>query len=345
MMRHDPAWSGEKGEGVKTQFDIGVLPQGAVEESVQLMAAAEELGFGGVWVADSQSIFRDAYVTLALGALRTRRLMLATGVTNPVTRHPAAIACSIATIDEMSGGRAVLGIGTGFSAVRTLGLKPASLKSLEEATHTLRALMACQPAVYAGKEIRMTWPARSVPIYFAASGPKSLHLAGRIADGVLFQVGSEPALVRQAIERVHAGAREAGRDPKDVKLCVRLGCSVSHDRQAALEEARPYAAAAAETVFQSNPEDTLPPDLAADLKRLQEHYNYYQHVNQQASHGDLVTDRIVEAMVVAGTPEEVIPRFRAILGVGVDRVVIPLTTREPAALLRTLAEEVIPQLT
>ncbi len=334
----------QRERSVKTQFDIGVLPQGPVEDCVELMARAEDSGFDGVWVADSQSIFRDAFVALALGALRTRRLMLATGVTNPVTRHPATIACSIATIDELSGGRAILGIGTGFSSVRTLGLKPASLQALEEATLALRALMAGQAATYEGKEIRMTWPTRPVPIYFAASGPKSLHLAGRVADGVLFQVGSKPALVQRAIERVHAGAREAGRNPKDVKLCVRLGCSVSHDRQAAREEARPYAAAAAETVFQSNPENTLPPDLVSDLKRLQEQYNYYQHINQQASHGSLVTDRIVDAMVIAGTPEEAIPKFRAILDLGVDRVVIPLTTKEPAALLQSLAQEVITHL-
>ena len=329
---------------MRTQFDIGILPQGPVEECVELMVRAEDSGFDGAWVADSQSIFRDAFVALALGALRTRRLLLATGVTNPVTRHPATIACSIATIDELSGGRAVLGIGTGFSAVRTLGLKPASLRALEEATLALRGLMAGQSVTYGGKEMRMAWPTRAVPIYFAASGPKALHLAGRIADGVLFQVGCEPALVQCAIERVRAGAREAGRNPSDVKLCVRLGCSVSRDRRAAIEEARPYAAAAAETVFQSNPEGMLPADLVSDLKQLQHRYNFYQHVHQQASHSSLVTDRIVDAMVIAGTPEEAIPKFRAILELGVDRIVVPLTTPEPAALLRNLAEEVIPHL-
>ena len=111
-----------------------------------------------------------------------------------------------------------------------------------------------------------------------------------------------------------------------------------------MDEARPYAAAAAATVFQSNPEGILPSDLLADLTRLQEQYNYYEHVSQQASHGSLVTDRIVDATMAVGTPEEVISKFRAILDLGVDRMVIPLTTREPAALLRSLAEEVIPRL-
>ena len=86
----------------------------------------EELGFAGIWVADSQSVFRDAFDALTLCATRTRTLQLATGVTNPVTRHPAALAGTFATIDELSSGRAIIGIGVGESAVQnTAGLKPA----------------------------------------------------------------------------------------------------------------------------------------------------------------------------------------------------------------------------
>jgi 5,10-methylenetetrahydromethanopterin reductase len=168
------------------QFDIGILPNQPVAEFIDLIVAAEDLGFHGVWIADSQSIFRDAYVSLAVCALRTKRMLLATGVTNPLTRHPAVIASSIATIDELSGGRAILGIGSGFSAVQTLGLRAASLKTMEESALAMRTLMSRQTARYDGKEIKMTWPSRSVPIYFASSGPKSLQLAGKVADGVLF---------------------------------------------------------------------------------------------------------------------------------------------------------------
>lgn len=324
------------------QFDIGILPRPPVNEFVDLIVTAEELGFRGVWVADSQSIFRDAFVSLAVCAQRTRQMILATGVTNPVTRHPATLACSMATIDEMSGGRAVLGIGTGFSSVQTLGLKPATLKQMEEVTHVLRALMERKTVVYEGREIKMTWPTRSVPIYFAASGPKSLQLAGKVADGVLFQVGSNPAFVRYAIDRVHQGAREAGRDPQEIKLCCRMGCAVSEDGETARSEIRPYASAAAETVFQSNPKSALPPELVKDLEELKTQYNYYEHTSQDAKHLTLVTDRVVDSMVIAGTPEEAVPRFQAIRDMGVDRFVIPLTVKDPGKFLRLFAEKVIP---
>jgi 5,10-methylenetetrahydromethanopterin reductase len=101
---------------------VGLLPNRPVAEIAELAARAEDLGFAGVWLADSQSIFRDPFCALALCAGRTRRLKLATGVTNPVTRHPATLACSFATLDELSGGRVVLGIGVGESSVETLSL-------------------------------------------------------------------------------------------------------------------------------------------------------------------------------------------------------------------------------
>ncbi len=326
------------------QFDIGLLPQGPVADSIDLVVAVEDLGFGGVWIADSQSIFRDAYVSLALCALRTRRILLATGVTNPITRHPAATACSIATIDELSGGRAILGMGTGFSAVHTLGLKPASLKTMEETTLCLRALMRRETAHYQGREIKMTWPGRPVPIYFAASGPKSLELAGRIADGIVFQIGSDPALIQYAIHHALTGARQAGRDRSQFQLCARLGCAISDDREAARNDIRAYAAAAAETVLQSNPEGALPADLTSDLKKLKEHYDFYQHISLEADYLPLVTDRIIDSMVIAGTPEDVLPRFKAIADMGVDRIVIPLTVKDRRKMLETLATKVMAKL-
>ena len=106
-------------------WDIGVVAQERVDSVAALAAEAEALGFGGIWVADSQHVFRDPWAALALAAARTHRIRLATGVTNPVTRAPAVTACAVATLDELSGGRAVLGIGVGESAVHNLGLRRA----------------------------------------------------------------------------------------------------------------------------------------------------------------------------------------------------------------------------
>jgi 5,10-methylenetetrahydromethanopterin reductase len=318
---------------------FGLLPNRPIEEIATLAQRGEELGFAGVWLAESQSIFRDAFCALTLCAARTRSLKLASGVTNPVTRHPAALACSFATLDELSGGRAVLGIGVGESAVATLSLRPAGIARLERAVLVLRGLLAGEEVEWDGAPIRMTWNGCAVPIVFASSGPRSLETAGRVADGVLFQVGATPAMVSYALEHIEEGA--AGRS---VTRYMRLACSLDHDRAAARAAAAGYVAAAAGTVFSSAPTDMLDEALLADIRALKERYDYYEHTSSAAAHAELVTDRILDAIAIAGTPDEAVPRFRELVACGVDEFVLTITSPRPEDTLRILAEEVLPSL-
>jgi 5,10-methylenetetrahydromethanopterin reductase len=326
-----------------TTFHVGVLPNRPVAEIADFAAEAETFGFTGIWIADSQSIFRDSYVALAGCALRTSRMTLATGVTNPVTRHPATIASAIATLDELSGGRALLGIGVGESAVRTVGLRPAKLARLEEATHALRALLEGRTATWDGAETRLAWwSGRAVPIWYASTGPRSLQLGGRVADGVLFQVGSHPDLVGYALRRIDDGADAAGRPPEQVRRLVRLACSVDVDGDRARTDARGYVAAAAGTVFGAVPREEMPGELWAELARMKEGYDYFQHAAATAPHAELITDAILDAIAVAGTPEDVVPRLRELIALGADGFVLTVTSAEPSRSLRTLAEHVLP---
>lgn len=322
-------------------FDIGLLPDRPVDEVAKLVVLAEQLGFTGAWVADSQSIFRDAFAVLAVCAQRTTRIRLATGVTNPVTRHAAVLAGSFATLDELSGGRAIMGIGVGESAVYTIGARRANLARMREVAAAVRALIAGEKVLLDGAELQLPWAAGNVPVYVASSGPRSLELAGEYADGVLFQVGASPELVRYAIDHVRAGADRAGRDPSAIRLLARLACSVAGDRAWARDQVRGYAAAAAGTVFTSVPPERIPPAAADDIRAMKEHYDYMAHASHTAHHRDLVTDRIIDAISISGTPEEAVPRFRELIGLGVDGFVIPITSAEPEVSMRNLAEEVI----
>ncbi len=324
-------------------FHIGILPNRPLTDFVDWIAQADELGFGGVWVADSQSVFRDAFMALTLFAQRTRHMQLATGVTNIITRHPAVLAHSVATLDEYSGGRAILGIGVGESAVYNIGKKPARLKRLEEVIGVIRMLMAGETAHFDGQDIKVSWPARKVPIVIASSGPKSLQLAGRIADGVLFQVGSDPALVRYAKKNIEIGAKQAGRNTTDIKLYQRLACAVSDDRDQVRAEARGYASVAAGTVYSAIPEEDIPVDLWEDLRLMKEQYDYQQHGSMGATHAELITDRILDAIAIAGTPEEAVPRFKQLVDLGIENFVLPIATREPDVIIKTLAEQVFPK--
>lgn len=323
-------------------FHIGLLPDRPADEVADLILHAEELGFDGAWVADSQSIFRDCYAALTLAADRTSRVALATGVTNPVTRHPAVLAGALATLQEQSGGRAICGIGVGESAVRTIGHTPARLAELEEATAVLRGLLAGETVSWDGSEIRLTWTSSPVPVWFASTGPRSLRLGGRIADGVLFQVGADPGLVSYAMSTIAAGAADAGRDVRDVGRLVRLACSVAPDGAWARREVRGYVAAAAGTVYGSVPHDAIPADLLDDLRHMKERYDYFEHASATARHEELITDRIVDAISISGTPEDAVPRFRELVELGVDGFVVPITTSDPRATMETLARDVIP---
>jgi 5,10-methylenetetrahydromethanopterin reductase len=326
-------------------FHIGILPNRPLTDFVDWIANADELGFGGVWVADSQSIFRDAFMALTLFAEHTKHMELATGVTNIITRHPAVLAHSFATLDELSGGRAVLGIGVGESAVYNIGHKPARLKRIEEVIRVIRTLMGGETACFDGQDIKVSWPPRTIPVVIACTGPRSLQMAGRIADGILFQVGADPALVRYAKKNIETGAKEAGRDPKEIKLYQRLACAVSENREQVRTEARGYASVAAGTIYSAVPKEDIPVALWEDLHIMKEQYDYQQHGNMNAKHAALITDRILDAVAIADTPEEAVPRFKELIDLGVENFVLPIATKEPNEIIQTLAEQVIPKLT
>lgn len=326
------------------EVHIGILPQRSVQQAVNLGMAAEECGFKGVWVADSHSVMRDAYVVLTLLAAKTEKIQLATGVSPTVTRHPAVLANSWATLQEISGGRAILGIGVGESAVHNLGLKPERLAVLEEKIRVIRALLRGASVDYAGTSIQMPWSDCEVPVVMACSGPKSLQLGGRIADGVLFQVGSNPAFARYALDNIRTGAEQAGRSLEDLKLYMRVACAVSADREKAREEAKGYVAAAAGTTFKTVPKEYFDEQLWQELDTFKSNYDYAEHASNDARHKALLTDRIIDAIAIAGTPSEAIPRFQELAAMGLDGFVWPAAMPDPIPYLENFARDVMPQL-
>ncbi|HEX2140401.1 MAG TPA: LLM class flavin-dependent oxidoreductase [Woeseiaceae bacterium] len=326
------------------EFHIGILPRDAVDRSLEIGRAADELGFAGVWIADSHSIMRDPYAILNLLALQTGHIKLATGVTPTGTRHPAAIANGMATLDEVSGGRAILGLGTGDSAVVNLGLKPEKLAAFEEKMQVIRGLMRGDEVDYRGSKLRMPWSRRDVPIVMACSGPKALELGGRIADGVLFQVGADAAFVRYALDHIRKGAESAGRPPEDVTLYMRLACAVHKDGEKARDEVRGYASVAAGTVFRTIPPAYFDEELKADVERFKSGYEYLEHGSNASRQAALLTDRMLDAIAVAGTPEEVVSRFRELRAIGIERFVCPFSMRDPRSWMTSLAEDVVPRI-
>jgi 5,10-methylenetetrahydromethanopterin reductase len=328
---------------VPAAFDLGIVPREPAPQVLALCVEAEALGLDGLWVADSQSVFREALSLLGACAASTDRVLLSTGVTNPVTRHPAVLASAFATLAELAPGRVALAIGRGESAVHTAGLRPASVETLDAAVRCLRELLAGREGSWRGSRLRLSWrPSFPVPIVVCASGPRTLELAGRIGDGVLFQVGADPALVRYALRHVEAGAGESGRTLADLLVCARVGCSVDEDPDLARAEAMAYGAVAAKTVFDSVPAGELPEELALEARELRERYSYAEHAGAGAVQAGLLSERVLDAVVVSGTPADAVVRLRAVADLGVDRLVCPLVASDPRHQLRLLAERVAP---
>ncbi len=323
-------------------FHVGCLPNRPIEACLEMGRRAEELGYAGIWVADSHSVMRNVYSILSVLATQTSKLQLASGVTHTVTRHPAVLANSWATLQELSEGRAICGIGVGESAVYNLGLKPEKLAAFEEKLGIIRGLLRGDKVDYRGAKLQMPWSNTEVPIVMASSGPKSLQLAGRVADGVLFQVGAEPRLVQYALDHIRKGAESVGRRLSDLKLYMRVATSVNEDRNTAQQALKGYASVAAGTVFKTVPRKYFDDDLFEDLKQFKASYDYAEHGSNESEHSNLLTDRIYKAITIAGPPAEAIHRFRTLSDLGIDDFVLPFAMPDPIRYMEAFAEQVIP---
>lgn len=204
--------------------------------------AAEAAGFGRLWFPDNQLHVGDVFLNVLTAARATDRAIIGTLTVNPVTRHPTVLAGSISAVDQAAPGRVAMGIAVGDTAVWQIGLRPARLRELERAVLIIRRLLAGQ-----GVDLGWTAPtrmqqARPAPVIVAASGPKTLRMAGRSADGVVIRVGADPDLVAWGYEQVAAGARETGRDPAALFVAVHLHTALSDDADLAAARAKVLAA-------------------------------------------------------------------------------------------------------
>lgn len=295
------------------------------------VGAAENAGFDFIGVPDTQaSLYRECYVTLTLAATHTKRVLTGPLVTNPLTRHPAVTAAAISSADEVSGGRTVLCISSGDSAVFNLGMRPGRLAALEEYVVALRGLFTGKPIMYQGHEIQLRWARRQIPIYIAGEGPLSLRLAGRIADGVVVGMGVLPEVVETALAHVRAGAEEAGRRLEDLDIWFLARCGIADDRESAVRFLRPSLAAAANHAFRfSDKGKCVPPHLSEPLRKLREGYNVRYHSDTIEGNPNVrlvedlgLTQYLSERMAVVGTEAQCIQQIRTMRSAGITGLIV-----------------------
>jgi len=321
-----------------------LLGDAPVARLVERARLAEANGYSAVWMADER-FYREVYSCLGQLAEHTSKVLLGPCVTDPFARHPALTAMAIATLDQISGGRAILGMGAGISGFAELGIerrKPA--RAIREAIELIRTLLGGATADFCGEVVafdhgRLSFaPLRAaIPVYVASNGPLGQRVAAEIADGVIMEACGSPAEVDALRTAVGGAARQAGRDPQAIRIIARLNAAVAADGRAARNTVRPAVArylgagrlrsrtAAAQGL-------TLPAEAVAAVAGAP----YAAGVTPYLPLLPLVTDRHVDAFTLAGSVEEVAEHVTALRRAGADAIIA-----RPVAAEGTTIEETI----
>ncbi len=322
------------------RFGVNFLPN-SVQDTLSWAKCAEEVGCEFVGVSDSQSLYRDVYMCLAAVAANTEKVTIGPRVINPITRHPAVAANAAATLEEMIPGRTMLGIGTGDSSVLNLGLKPATRARLKAYVTTLKELLETGNSIWQGRPVRMTWQEpKKIPIYFGASGPKMLHMAGELADGVIVNTGLTPEVVQDSIARVRAGAESVGRSIDDIDMWWFPLTNVNADREAAIDEiGMSLASAGSHLSFHSIEGKHIPEELHAKVIELGKRYRHDEHDKPDGGNGALIkeldlVDYLAERYSISGTVDDCIEKINKAAAAGARQIWMSIHFDDKVRILR-----------
>jgi 5,10-methylenetetrahydromethanopterin reductase len=322
-----------------------------VENYIEAAKYCDVHGIHSIWLADSQMIHRDVYECLALCANVSTRIKLATGVTNPITRDVTVTASAISTLNEISHGRAILGIGPGDSSVRRIGRLPASVSKLESSVEHIRMLCAGKSVSLSDEPLSMRWSSAEVPIFISATGDKMLRLSGKIGDGAIINVGAARRSLQNAIEKVRMGLEENNRKTNFVLADLSF-VNISEDRKEAIKSARPYVIwywKNAPKLFEINGRSTK--ELDRFSQSLTQRYIENDHIHTDnwslaLSKTSFITDEMVEKFTIAGTPDDCVRKLKEKESQGIDLFIARHTgeQEEWKSFLKLYTESVVPSL-
>jgi 5,10-methylenetetrahydromethanopterin reductase len=333
------------------RVSMRVPPFAPVPEVVEFTRRCEAAGLDGIGFVDSQLILRDVFVTLAAAAGATRRISLSPAVTNPWTRHVSVLASAAQALDEIAPDRIEVWMGRGYSSVELVGLKHATVRTMRRTILRLRRLMAGEWDVFPGVHTRMRGTGRHIPIIVAASGPRTLQLAGEVADGVLLS-GGNPAAINRGRALVMEGIEKAGRDPSEVRIIYQVSTVIRETREEAYRWVSPQA------VQRLNNQEWLT-EIGIDgrgIKPPEELRHLYPEL-AHAEDWDLAMDlaarvprelieQIAPHLGLIGTPEDCVARLKALEAAGVDDIFMMTvgTYNFPEAELRAFETKIRPAL-
>ena len=339
-------------EQVPLRFGFGMGRELPITEIAEHTQVADSIGSDHVTFIDSQALSRDSVAMMTIAALNSSQVRIGQGVTQPYTRHPTVLANSVATIDELSGGRAFLGIGAGGSATGVLGLEPRPIKDLAETVRFFREFVRGEPSTYSDAfTARSEWARRPIPVIIGTDGPKSMRMCCELADEV-FVPGLSPEIIKWRQEALAPGF---DRDP-NFKIWVRTMVCVDDDLDYAREQVKSYGATCAfqfwfatlrwDTEDAQRMRDELPGRVVEAVDKLGREYDWYEHERRGAIHAAELDDDVLENWVMYGPAPRIIEQIRQMRELGVDGLSMTLyTIKDKKVAMQRFADEVLPHVT
>jgi len=315
----------------------------------QLAQRADRYGYAMIGIADTPGNAMDPWVSAAIVALASRRARIVLCVTNLLTRHPAVSAAAIASLDQVSNGRALLGIGAGHSGTRNVGLAKSNAKELAEGVTFIKTLLAGQPATLGAAAAHLPWVKRAPPVFLAASHPRALKAAGRTADGALVNFGLSADNIRASQAHVRKGAEDAGRSPEDVEIWQIAALDCSEEREIARGKVGAMLAFLAGYVIGDKHLETrgVPAHLREPLLELRRRYSTRPGATDIRLVQELgLFDYLSQRLSICGDPDDCLAQARAAKAAGAKRLMLTVSlASDPVRTVELFGEHVLPKLT
>jgi probable F420-dependent oxidoreductase len=330
-------------------FGVTVLPDPPYQRLIELTKMAEDQGFEYGWTYDSHVLWQESMPVMALLADQTSKIKLGHMVTNPAIRDPTVLASAYATLQDISNGRMIMGVGRGDSSVRYVGRKPMKVADFEEALKMVKPFMNGREVTWNGKQLQLKWVRPELPeieMHVAGYGPKALAVAGRQGDGVIIQL-ADPDIIQWIMATARAAAEEAGRDPAALKCIVSAPSHISDDLADARDQVRWFPAMVSnhvqDLIDRYGTDGSVVPKVLTDYVEARKFYDYNEHSRVGAKHGEFVTDEICDRFCVLGTAEQAIGKLRELEAIGVDQFNIYLMTKGQEETLEAYGRDILPQ--
>ena len=340
-------------------YGIALTPTAAAGD---IAARAEALGFSHVWFYDTQLLCHDILVAMTAAALKTKTIKLCAGVLVPSNRLAAVAANAMASLNALAPGRVIAGLGTGYTARRTMGLPAQKLSDIREYARVMRALwhgdMVETTLEGGSRKMQFMHPPHmrgqfvntddAIRVHLSAFGPKGRQLTAEIADGFINPY-TQPASLDD-VGRVRDACRAVGRDPATLyTTCLNLGCILAPgeaaDSPRARAQAGPWPAIYWHWLVEDGDKADIPPPLQPLIEAYRKIYAGFgpldaRHIRLHAGHlmylrpeeQQFITGEMLKFTSLTGTANEIRARVAAMAAAGYDQMAIQLIPGQEAAI-------------